>query len=239
MPHAALHALLISSSNVAGYGFLDQPEPFLRELLGDRPRVHFLPFAAADHDAYTAFVAERLGRMGYDVAPIRDAADLRDAEAIFAGGGNTWRLLKTLYERALLAPIRDAAAGGVPYIGSSAGSNIAAPTIRTTNDMPIVEVPSMNALALVPFQINPHYLDPDPASTHRGETREERLRQYLEENERPVIALREGSALRVIGSAATLLGDQTARIFIRGREPFELAPGPFVLDELSAPRRGD
>jgi len=217
--------LLISSSNVHGYGYLDQPEPFIRQHLDGVTRVHFIPFAYGDHDGYTATVGERLGRMGYEVAQVRNEGDIRDAEALFTGGGNTWRLLKTLYEREMLEPIRRAVAEGVPYMGSSAGSNIAAPTIRTTNDMPIVEVPSLTALGLVPYQINPHYLDADPASTHMGETREQRLLQYLEENKIPVVGLREGSALRVVDGVTTLLGGKTARVFMTGREAFEAEPG--------------
>jgi dipeptidase E len=217
-------ALLISSSTVHGYGFLDQPEPFIRDFFRDRKRVHFVAFALKDQDAYTATVRERLGRMDLDVVPLRTLDDLREAEAIFTGGGNTWRLLKTLYERELLVPLRDAVQSGVPYMGSSAGSNIAAPTIRTTNDMPIVEVPSTTALNLVPYQINAHYLDADPNSTHMGETREERITQFHEENVTPVIGLREGSALLAEHGVTTLLGERPARVFLKRQEPFEVEP---------------
>jgi len=155
--------------------------------------------------------------------------DLRNADAVFVGGGNTFRLLKTLYERDLLAPIRDRVRAGLPYLGSSAGTVIAAPTIKTTNDMPIVEPPSFAALGLVKFQMNPHYLDPDPLSTHKGETREERIREFLEENDVPVVGLREGSILRVEDGTTTLLGTKTARIFRRGEEPLEAEPGMLVI----------
>jgi dipeptidase E len=214
-----MRLLLISSSNVHGYGFLDHAEPFLRDFLGARRRVAFLPFAAHDHDAYTAKVRERLGRMDVDVVP------LEDAEAVFVGGGNTFRLLATLYERGLLPAIRERVHGGLSYIGSSAGTVIAAPTMRTTNDMPIVQPPSFDSLGLVPFQINCHYLDPDPSSTHKGETREERIREFHEENETPVIGLREGSMLRVEDGDVHLLGQKTARLFRRGEEPVEVGPG--------------
>jgi dipeptidase E len=215
--------LLISSSTVHGYGFLDHAEPFLRDFLEGRTRVVFAPFAFRDHDGYTAKVRARLARFGLETTQLREARDLDGADAIFVGGGNTFRLLDTLYERALLDPIRESA---LLYIGSSAGTNIAAPTIKTTNDMPIIEPPSFAALGLVRFQINPHYLDPDPSSTHKGETREERIREFHEENETPVIGLREGSMLRVEGDAVTLLGEKTARLFRRGLEPVEIAPGP-------------
>jgi len=219
--------LLISSSTVHGYGFLDHAEPFLRDFLEGRTRVVFAPFAFRNHDGYTASVRARLARMGLETPQLREARDLEGVDAIFVGGGNTFRLLNTLYERALIDPIRDRVrSGALLYIGSSAGTNIAAPAIKTTNDMPIIEPPSFAALGLVPFQINPHYLDPDPSSTHKGETREERIREFHEENETPVIGLREGSMLRVEGDTVTLLGKKTARLFRRGLEPAEIAPGP-------------
>jgi len=221
-----MRLLLISSSNVHGHGYLDQPEPEMLVFLGASRRVAFVPFAFRDHAAYTAKIRERLGRMDLDVIPIDD---LRNADAIFVGGGNTFRLLKTLYERDLLSPIRDRVRAGLPYLGSSAGTVIAAPTIKTTNDMPIVEPPSFDALGLVNFQMNPHYLDPDPLSTHKGETREERIREFLDENDVPVVGLREGSILRVEDGMTTLLGTKTARIFRRGEEPLEAEPGMLVI----------
>jgi dipeptidase E len=157
---------------------------------------------------------------------VREARDLENAEAIFTSGVNNFRLLTMLYERNLLDPIRDAVRNrGVVYIGSSAGTNITAPTIKTTNDMPIVYPPSFDALGLVPFQINPHYLDAEPNSTHKGETREERLLEYLKANEVPVVGLREGSTLLVEDDQVTLLGEKTARVFRRGAEPEEVSPG--------------
>jgi dipeptidase E len=217
-----MRLLLISSSTVHGYGYLDHPEPAMRAFLGAGRRVAFVPFAFHDHDAYTAKVRERLGRMDLDVISIDD---IDGADAIFVGGGNTFRLLKTLYERNLLSPIRDRVRAGLPYLGASAGTVITAPTMKTTNDMPIVEPPSFDALGLVTFQINAHYVDPDPQSTHKGETREERIREFLEENETPVAGLREGSILRVEAGTTTLLGEKTARIFRRGQEPIEAEPG--------------
>jgi dipeptidase E len=221
--------LLISSSNVHGYGFLDHPEPDIKRLLKGKKRVAFVPFAAFDHDAYTAKVSERFGRMGFSIVPIDQ---LDGADAIFVGGGNTFRLLKKLYDRNLLDTIRQRVRAGMPYIGSSAGSVITAPTIRTTNDMPIVEPPSLNALGLIPFQINGHYLDPDPTSTHKGETREERIREFHEENETPVVGLREGTMLLVEDDAYTLLGMKPARIFLRRRQPIEVGQGKRIDEYL-------
>ena len=153
----------------------------------------------------------------------KEQAILR-AEAIFCGGGNTFRLLDALYELDLLSPIRRRVSEGMPYVGASAGSNLACPTIKTTNDMPIVEPLSFDALGLVPFQINPHYLDPVPGSTHMGETRETRIREFHEENETPVVGLREGAMLRVEGDSVELRGRAGARIFRRGEEPVEVTP---------------
>jgi dipeptidase E len=223
-----MRLLLISSSNVHGYGYMDQPEPFIREFLGDRKAIAFVPFAAHDHAAYTAKIAERLGRMAFDVLPL---SDLDRADAIFVGGGNTFRLLKTLYDRNLLEEIRTRVRSGLSYIGSSAGTVVTAPTIRTTNDMPIVQPPSFDALGLIPFQLNCHYLDADPNSTHKGETREQRIFEFHEENLTPVVGLREGTCLRVDGDRATLMGARRARIFRRGEAPFEVEPGTRI-DQL-------
>lgn len=220
-----MRLLLISSTIVHGYGYLDYDEANIRRLLGVRKRVAFIPFAQFDREANTARGRERFALLGCSVTQVHEASDLADAEVIYTSGGNTFRLLKTLYDRGLIEPIRERVRAGVPYIGSSAGTNITAPTIKTTNDMPIVYPPSFDALGFIPFQINPHYIDPDPASTHKGETREERLREYVQENEIPVLGLREGSTLFVEDGEVTLLGEKTARLFRRGAEREELAPG--------------
>src|ERR1700682_4912306 len=144
-----MRLLLISSSNVHGYGYLDQPEPFIRGHFGDLRTVAFIPFAVRDTAAYTAKIRERLGAMGYDVVPYDQ---LDRAEGVFVGGGNTFRLLKTLQERELLEPLRARVRAGLPYAGSSAGSVISSPSVSTTNDMPIVEPRSLDARGLIPFQ---------------------------------------------------------------------------------------
>jgi dipeptidase E len=227
--------LLISNSTLYGSGYLDHAEQEIRDFLGSGTRVLFIPFALYDRDGYASLARNRFKAMGYELESIHAVRDKQaavdSAGAVFIGGGNSFRLLKALYDLELLAPIRRRAAGGMPYIGSSAGSNVACPTIKTTNDMPIVEPPSLVALGLVPFQINPHFLDPLPGSTHMGETREERLLQFHEENETPVAGLREGAMLRVENGSILLKGVTGARIFRRGSEPVEFEPGA-VLDDL-------
>lgn len=225
---ADLRLLLISSSTVAGTGYLDHVEDEIRDHLRSVGTVLFIPSALADQDGYAAKVRQRFSKMGYNLESIHTSTDPRlaveRAEAIFIGGGNTFRLLKALYDHRLLDPIRSRVVSGMPYMGASAGSNVAGPTIRTTNDMPIVEPPSLAALNLFPYQINPHYIDADPSSTHMGETRQERLLQYLEENETPVVAIREGGYLRVQNGEVWLKGSPPARIFRRSQPPFELSP---------------
>ena len=227
--------LLISNSTLFGSGYLDHAEAEIRDFLDDAKRVLFVPFALYDRDAYAASARERFKRMGYELTSVHDrVADrfqaVAETDAIFIGGGNTFRLLKTLYDQLLLGPIRQRVAEGMPYIGSSAGSNVAGPTIKTTNDMPIVQPPSFDALGLVSFQLNPHYLDPDPDSKHMGETREKRIQEFLEENDTPVLGLREGAIARHENGSTILKGSTGARIFRKGQPPVETLPGD-QLDE--------
>jgi len=221
--------LLISNSTLYGSGYLDHAEAEIRDFLGDLKRVLFVPYALFDREKYAATAQARFQKMSYALTSIHTAADpvqaVNETDAIFIGGGNTFRLLKALYDRDLLGPIRERVAGGMPYMGSSAGSNVAGPTIKTTNDMPIVQPPSFDALALVSFQLNPHYLDADPNSTHMGETREERIMQFHEENDTPVIGLREGAMLCIENGKTLLRGSSGARIFHKGLAPQEVTPG--------------
>lgn len=223
-----MRLLLISSSNVHGYGYLDHAEPEIRDFLAGVKRVSFVPFAIFDRDGYVAKIRERLGRIGIAVDQVRTLRDLETAESIFVGGGNTWRLLKTLQDMNALEVIRHRVRDGVPYMGSSAGTNIAGPTIKNTNDMPIVQPRSFEALGLVRYQLNPHYQDADPSSTHMGETREQRLLEYLEENEVPVLAIREGTMLRVDDDITAVRGSRNARIYRRGSAPEEIEPGTLL-----------
>ena len=226
--HKRARILLLSSSTIFGQGYLDHAEAEIRSFLANVSRVLFVPFALHDQDGYAKRVRGRFSKFGYEVDSLHEATSMQSAiaqaEAMFIGGGNTFRLLKSLYDFDLLGAIRTRVEEAMPYMAASAGSNVAGPTIRTTNDMPIVEPPSFNALGLVPFQINPHYLDADPTSTHMGETREERILQFLEENDTPVIGLREGAMLRVENGAFSLRGAAGARLFRRGLAPEELAP---------------
>jgi dipeptidase E len=226
--------LLISNSTLHGSGYLDHAEQEIRETLGSNKRVLFVPFALYDRDAYAAQARKRFEAMGYELDSIHEFVDAKNAvnraEAIFIGGGNTFRLLQSLYQADLLLPVRRRVAEGMLYIGSSAGAVVAAPTIKTTNDMPIVQPPSFDSLGLIRFQINAHYLDPDPNSTHMGETREVRLMQFLEENETPVVGLREGCMIRVEQGVHLLKGKTRARIFRRGFEPVEVQPGSTIDD---------
>ncbi len=229
--------LLISNSTLYGSGYLDHAAAEIRDFLGDLKRVLFVPFALYDRDAYAATAKERFNRLGYDLTSIHNSPNpvkaVNDTGAVFIGGGNTFRLLKCLYDFNLLEPIRRRVLDGMPYVGSSAGSNVAGPTIKTTKDMPIVQPPSFDALGLVPFQISPHFQDPDPNSTHMGETQEERILQFLEENDTTVAGLREGAMVRVENAATTLKGSSGARIFRKGQAPVERMPLT-TLDDLFA-----
>ena len=229
MTDARYRLLLVSSSTIHGHGYLDHVAGALSAFLAGVKTLTFVPYALADRDGYAAKVRERFAGLGIEVLSVQQAPDpraaIRGAEAVFVGGGNTFRLLKWLQDEGLLGPIRYRVGEGMPYFGSSAGTNVAAPSIRTTNDMPIVPTANLLALGLVPYQINPHYLDPDPSSTHKGETREERLLQYLEESPVPVIGLREAAFLRVENGVSKLLGEKGARVFRRGMAPFEIGAG--------------
>jgi dipeptidase E len=238
---ASPRLLLLSSSRVAGLGYLEYALPILSDFLGkDVARVLFFPFAIVTKtwDDYLEMVRAALRAIGLEVEGLhrsRDAAAaIASARAIVVGGGNTWRLARELHERGLLEPIRAAVRGGTPYVGWSAGANVACPTFQTTNDMPICDPLGFETLGLVPFQINPHYLHGSPPGFH-GETREDRIREYLEMNSaKVVVGLREGTLLRVEGGRIRLVGRETCRVFRRGDEPRELGEGDdlqFLLDD--------
>lgn len=218
--------LLISNSTLHGSGYLDHVEKEIVAFLGPRKRVAFIPHAMHDRDAYAARARARFATMGYELRSVHEpGVSLDGADAYFVGGGNTFRLLDALQQLDLITAIRRGVATGIPYLGSSAGSIVAGPSLRTTKDMPIIQPRTFEALGLVPFQISPHYLDPDPGSTHMGETQEERIFQYHEVNDAPVVGLREGSMLVVDEGAIVLAGRVAARIFRKGSQPVEVEPG--------------
>jgi dipeptidase E len=223
--------LLLSNSTNYGEEYLRYPLKAIQDFLGPRlRRVLFVPFAGVrgSLDDYAAKVRARFEEIGYGLDSVHEVADavaaVERAEAIAVGGGNTFHLLRGLYEANILESIARRVAEGVPYVGWSAGSNVACPTIKTTNDMPVVEPPSFRALSLVPFQINPHYTDAR-LPNHNGETRAERLLEFIEANpDIYVIALREGSILRIEGEEISLLGEKSALVFRRGEVPAEYNP---------------
>lgn len=206
-------------------------------------KVVFVPFALADHDGYTETVRAALGAFGIEVVGAHTLADpiatIDQFGAVYVGGGNSFRLLKTLQARGLLTPIAAVVRAGASYMGASAGSNLACPTIRTTNDMPIVAPEGLDALDLINFQINPHFVSADPNSTHMGETREKRIAEFHECNDVPVLGLREGAWLRVTGSDATLGGPTGAVLLNKDAAPVELAPGADLSQLLDAHPRFD
>lgn len=224
------HLLLISSSRVHGSGYLEHCSEAIRNHLSGVNRILFVPYGLADHEQYTQTVAEALQPLGVQVDSIHRAKDpiraVDQAEAIFIGGGNTFRLLNQLYGQSLRQPICNAVQDrGIPYMGSSAGTNMACPTIRTSNDMPIMQPPAFDALSLIPFQINPHFIDADPTSTHKGETREQRLAEFHEENSVPVAGLREGSWLKIDDDRCELHGESGMKLFQQGQPAQEFAAG--------------
>ena len=227
--------LLISNSINHGHGYLDHVLSEIDDFLGSVRTLVFVPFAQKDLKAYGGRVAARMKDIGVEVSTLTaDEAGrelLRSCESVFTGGGNTFRLLKILQDAGLLPILRERARAGMPYLGSSAGTNLACPTIRTTNDMPIVQPVSFEAMGLIPFQINPHYIDPVPGSTHMGETREQRIKEFHEENAVPVVGLREGAWIRVEEGKAILRGANGARIFRQG-QPAEERKGGEELGDL-------
>jgi len=227
-----MRLLLISNSTNAGEAYLDYPRNNIREFLGSKKvSALFIPYAAVtfSNDEYEEKVRTRFREVGHDVISIHHFSDpakaVMEAAAIVVGGGNTWMLLKCMREKKLIDPVRKKVISGTPYIGWSAGSNLACPTIMTTNDMPVTAPSSFKAFNLIPFQINPHYLDANPAG-HAGETREQRILEFIEVNRDIFVAgLREGTMLQLEGNKLSLIGPRGARIFKYGADPLEFRPG--------------
>lgn len=224
--------IVASTSTLYGGGYLEYLLPELSKFFENVSSLLFVPYArpgGMSHDAYTDRVRSAFHPIGIEVTGIHEFDSARDevktAEALFVGGGNTFVLLNRLYEEGLLPALRNAVRNGTPYLGTSAGSNITGPNVMTTNDMPIVHPPSLQALHLMPFNLNPHYLDPDPESKHQGETRETRIAEFHTYNDQIVIGLREGSWIEVKDDQMLLKGSLSARIFKPGIEAYELESG--------------
>jgi dipeptidase E len=221
--------LLISNSTLHGSGYLDHCAEKIQSFLKDDSTVLFVPYArpgGISHDEYTDTAKSRFEKMGKNLHGIHEFKDkqqaISDHDAVFTGGGNTFVLLTMLYKNDLIEPLKNAVKDGLKYIGTSAGSNVACQSIQTTNDMPIMYPPSFNALGLVPFDINPHYIDPDPSTKHMGETREKRIQEFFIFNDIPVIGLREGAMIHCKNDSYTIKGKYGARVFTKNKEPVEL-----------------
>lgn len=221
--------LLISNSTLPGESFLNYPKPVMKEFLGEKPvKALFIPYAntTTSYDRLEERINIPFNAIGHSVVSIHHFADpvkaVEEAEAIIVCGGNTWKLVRTLRDKGLIEAISKKVKSGTPYIGWSAGSNIACPTLRTTNDMPIIDPHGFDVLNLVPFQINPHYQDIQPKD-FGGESREFRIKEFITENHGIyVVGLREGTMLWVEGNDVRLIGNRPARIFIYGEEPKEV-----------------
>lgn len=224
--------LLLSTSTIYGRPYLSYAQSWIKDHFKDATRIAFFPYArpaGLSHDAYTEKAAEFFNELGIEVIGAHQlenqTSELNKYDGIFIGGGNTFVLLSALWHHGWISAIRKAVSKGIPYMGTSAGTNVATVDIRTTNDMPVVYPPTFEALGLVNFNINPHYLDPIENSTHMGETRETRIHEFHVYNENPVLGLREGGGLHVRGNEIELLGEPTARLFIQNKVPVEIEPG--------------
>ncbi len=227
-----MRLLLISNSTNAGEAYLEYPLLNIRDFLGkERLQCLFITYAGVtiSFDDYEARVRERFAEIGHDISSIHHASDpvaaVHKAKTIVVGGGNTFQLIKMIQEFGLIEPVREKELGGTPFVGWSAGSNVCCPTIKTTNDMPILEPESFNAFNLIPFQINPHYTDLNPPG-HAGETREDRIMEYLAANPGDtVLGLREGCMFTVEENQMKLTGERPVRVFRFNQTPLELDQG--------------
>ena len=230
------NVILASTSALFGGQYLDYLKNEIVDLFQKVDEIIFIPYArpgGCSHDEYTKKVTDFFAGLGIRVIGLHSfqnpAEAMKNAKGFFTGGGNTFLLTKTLHQLGLMEVLKSEIEKGKPYLGTSAGSNIARQNIRTTNDMPIVYPPSFDAMGILPFNLNPHYLDPDPNLKHNGETRETRILEFLTQNILPVVGLREGSWIRIKGEKITLEGNLTARIFEPGKEPYEMETGAEIL----------
>jgi dipeptidase E len=224
--------IIASTSTLHGGNYLEYLLPTLKDHFKDCTQLVFIPYArpgGISHDDYTKRAADFFAQLNIAVKGAHEfknpAEAVENAQALFTGGGNTFLLVSQLYKTGVMTALEKAVKNGVPYLGSSAGSNICGLTMQTTNDMPIIYPPSFKTLGAIPFNLNPHYLDPVEGSTHMGETRETRIKEFHQFNTQPVLGLREGSWLEVKGNEVYLKGDLPARLFRHGKEPEELETG--------------
>lgn len=227
-----MNAILASTSTVYGSSYLSYIKEEIANLYSHVDTITFIPYArpsGMSYDAYTAIAENFFSSINKKLIGLHNfshpAEAIQNAEGIFTGGGNTFLLVKTLHDAALMPVVANAIKNGTPYLGTSAGTNIAGVNMQTTNDMPIVYPSSFVTMGVVPFNINPHYLDPVEGSTHMGETRETRIKEFHTQNNIPVIGLREGSWIHLQKDKILLQGPHTARVFIKDKEPFEMESG--------------
>ncbi|TPN81653.1 dipeptidase PepE [Aquimarina algicola] len=226
------NCIIASSSTIHGSGPLEYLFDSLEELYTNTEEILFIPYArpgGISHDEYTIGVNNIFKKIGKRIMGVHMFEDpieaIKNANGIYTGGGNTFLLVHQLYKNNVITTLKEKIESGAPYLGTSAGSNICGLTMQTTNDMPIVYPPSFMTLGILPFNINAHYIDPDPTSTHKGETRETRIKEFHKLNTQPVVGLREGSWLRVKESTITLEGELDARIFEQNKAPYEIETG--------------
>jgi dipeptidase E len=231
-----MQLLIVSTSTVYGQPYLSYLDEEILDFFKAKKHILFIPYArpsGLSWDDYTSKAAEKFTALGFEMRGVHTfdshTEALAWAQGVFTGGGNTFLLLKTIYDTGLFTLLDDAVKNGLPYMGTSAGCNITGISIGTTNDMPIVYPPSFDAFGWVPFNLNPHYLDPAEGSTHMGETREQRIAEFHHFNSQPVVGLREGSWLRLTKNKITLNGKLTARVFKAGQAPVEVMSGEFKI----------
>lgn len=227
-----MNIILASTSTLFGGAYLEYLREELIKLYDGIDEIIFVPFArpgGISHDDYTAKARSFFETINIKVKGLHEFEDktqaINSAKAFFTGGGNTFLLVKTLHEEGLMNVLKENVEGRKPYLGCSAGSNIGGQNMKTTNDMPIVYPPSFDCMGLVPFNINPHYLDPNPELKHNGETRETRIKEFLTQNDLKVVGLREGNWIRRMSDKITVEGTKLTRIFEKGKEPYEIEPG--------------
>lgn len=227
-----MNIILASTSTLFGGNYLEYLQHEIAELFTGIDEIIFIPFArpgGISHEDYTNTARTFFAKLNIKVKGLHEFEDkmeaINSAQGFFTGGGNTFLLVKTLHEENLMTLLKENVEKGKPYLGSSAGSNIGGLNMKTTNDMPIVYPPSFDTMGLVPFNINPHYLDANPDLKHNGETRETRIKEFLTQNDTKVIGLREGNWIRKVGSKITVEGNQLTRIFEKNKEPYEIEAG--------------